>query len=310
MAGRLNFLDIFDDNDDDDGARVKDLSLELPTGDKQVGMAEGDLSLSVPADPLVKFVGAQQQATVRRKTGLNSRGTKAERDAWNLSMQLARLKKSKAQTEIDIINILTNLRKKSRRDVGIKVHRHKRGRIFTKSGLVKISFMKSHGRSHQNVTRKYLMMDFLEASFGIRNKAGKRILNATSKGLALGIDRKWIACMRAVVAGSVFAKQAGRLAKLFLLCKRNPPVVVGLREAFDETAQQISVSGERGTWQIIVLKHRLTIVWPGVGGQQPKVLNMPIICPPLLVLSPSADRLPLDTGNWEGLRLLTTKCLV
>lgn len=294
MAGRLNFLDIFDDNDEDDDARARDnLSLELPAGDKQVGKAEVP---SVPSDrdPLVKFVGVQPHAAVSKKTGLNSRGTKAERNEWNLKMQVARLKKRKAQNEIEIINVLTGLKKKSRRDQGIKVHRDKRGHIFTKKGLVKISFMKSHGRSHQNVTKRYIMMDFLEASFGIRNKGGKRILHATSQGLALGIDRKWIACMRAVVAGSVFAQQASRLAKLFVLCKRNPPVVVGLREAFDETAQQISVSGERGSWQIIVLKHRLTIVWAGVGGQGPKVLNMPIICPPLLVLSPSADRLPLD----------------
>lgn len=112
MAGRLNFLDIFDDNDEDDDARARDnLSLELPAGDKQVGKAEVP---SVPSDrdPLVKFVGVQPHAAVSKKTGLNSRGTKAERNEWNLKMQVARLKKRKAQNEIEIINVLTGPKKK------------------------------------------------------------------------------------------------------------------------------------------------------------------------------------------------------
>lgn len=289
MAGQVDYLDIFDEGPED--------VAEVATRRIQQDSLRPEAPL---AEPLVKIAGCTKRSCPPKRIGVNSRGSKSERDTWNLRMQVARLKKQKAKTETDLINMLVKLRKRSKRESGIKIYRQKRGGLFTKHGLVKISFLKTKSSGHENVTTKYSMGDFLEASFGSQNNKGKRILSASSQGLALGISGEWVAMMRSLVAGSVFAKQANRLAKLYVLAKRNPPLVVGLREAFDETAQLISVSKEKGSWQIIVLKQKLTIVWPGESSGGPIVVSMPIICPPLLVLSPSADRLFLDTGMWQS----------
>ena len=44
------------------------------------------------------------------------------------------------------------------------------------------------------------------------------------------------------------ARQYHLLARILMMCKGNPPQVVGLREAWDETGQIITVNRDRGAW--------------------------------------------------------------
>ena len=285
MSSGANFLDVFDDDEEPDLS--ESLAPALPARQEVV-------SPRVDSSQLLRVVGPNPKSkrikSGRQITGVNSRGTELERKNWNLRMQVLRARAKHIRTESSLLALLSGLKKRSHSDSAIRLHKRRSGDILSKQGLVKMSFLKAQGRGNR-YCMKYSMSDFLLASFGNDYKAGRRIVSRNCQALAMQAPPSIVAAMRAVSAGAVFSKQASCLAKLYLLCKRYPPLACGLREAFDETSQLITVSGEKGAWQLIVLKHALTIVWPGSDGGPPQIMNLPIVCPPLLVLSPSADRL-------------------
>lgn len=207
---------------------------------------------------------------------VNSRGSAVERRAWNMAMQIHRSKIKQAKTEQDVIDLLTSLQKRARSDSGIKMVRGQRGGLFTKGGLIRHSVcrMKSKGN---RFTSRWSMSDFLIAAFGADRKRGKRIKARASAALSLGAAPSTLSYMRSVVAGSVLARQASVLARIYLLTKMQKPLVTCLREGFDETSQIITVKGEVGSWQVCVVRHSLFVAWPpSCPGEAPRLLKMQI----------------------------------
>lgn len=245
------------------------------------------LTTNVGNNSLAQVVGPEKRHRSRR-VKVFSRGSRLERQSWNLLMRAKRAEKNKFKTENQAVELLTTLQRMSSRQSRYKIRRTKRGSLFTKD-CVQVSCLKtSRGNRFQST---HSVSDFLAGAFGTDKLKGKVIANQSAAALSLQVSPSTLAYMRAVVCGSIISRQCGMLGQIFLLCKREKPMVVGLREAFDETSQLVSVKKEKGAWQIIVLRHTLLIVWPGPGA--PRVAKFPIIFPPLLVLSPSADKLSL-----------------
>lgn len=290
----MDYLDIFDQELDIE-AVVQPAPVEAIVQPAVIS-AQPIASSERKEDQAVQVVGPKPRCRVASKgaVGLHSRGEVHERKAWSLSLHLAKAKKKQIRTEMDVLKMLCSLRKVSKSDKAIQIRRDRSGSIVRKDSLVKMSYLKSSGGNRYSM--KYSMADFLEATFGKDRKRGKRIMGCNATGLSMGISPSYIAAMRCVVAGSVLAKQSNTLAKLYCLCNREKPVVVALRECFDETSQLICVNNTKGAWQIVVLKHTLVIVW---SGSPLRMVKFPIICPPLLVLSPSADRLCLSF-SWSA----------
>ena len=71
------------------------------------------------------------------------------------------------------------------------------------------------------------------------------------------------------------ARQYHLLARILMMCKGNPPQVVGLREAWDETGQIITVNRDRGAWQICVVRHTLLLLWSDSDDDR-KVIKVPV----------------------------------
>ena len=53
--------------------------------------------------------------------------------------------------------------------------------------------------------------------------------------------------------------------------------VVAERKGFDETAQSISVHGEHGAHQVIVLKKTLIVVWPSAESGRRRMVKLPLV---------------------------------
>lgn len=132
--------------------------------------------------------------------------------------------------------------------------------MFTRAGLVKVSYWKLKTGGNRFAS-KWAMSDFLQTSFRYDVVKGKRISARNSQALAINMAPSTVATMRAVTAGAVMARQFNLLARIYLLCKANRPLVVGLRDAFDETSQLISVNGDCASWQICVVCHTLLVLF-------------------------------------------------
>ena len=222
---------------------------------------------------LVKVSGPQYGKLKRKKVFYRSRGSKSDRLAWNLDMRLRFAEKRRKNTEQDIVTLLASLASKTTCK-SIKLRRTKRGHLFTKSGLVKMACLKikAHGNRHE---LKCSLEDFLKASFGDDHRKGQRIRGLRAQALAMNLAPSTVSCMRAVTFGAVMARQSSLLARLYLLCRMTQPLVVGLREAFDETSQKLVCKGELGEWTVMVLKHTLLILWLLPSG--PSMVKIPIL---------------------------------
>ena len=235
------------------------------------------LERSADASAVVVAAPAEEKVGRRKRAFYNSRGSNVERKAWNLDMQLRRAKKKAVRNENDILNVLAAFKKRSIIDGTVVLHRTKstkKGNLFSRAGLVKVSYLKMTVRGNRFAS-KWAMSDFLAVSFGQDTSKGKRILARNSQALAKQMAPSTVATMRAVTAGATMAKEFSFLARLLILCRANPPQVVGLREAFDETGQIITVSRERATWQICVVRHTLLLLWPETDGKR-KIIKVPV----------------------------------
>lgn len=254
---------------------------------------------------VVQFCGGARRR--RFRTGqarkYNSRGTSADRAAWNLDMQLRKMQKKVLRCESDAVSLLTSLRRRSSTSSFFKVCRGKGG-LSNKSGLMKVIQCRLKTKGNR-FGWKWAMEDFLHAAFGSDLAKGKRLQQRNAQALSGGMDGSTVAYMRAVVSGSVLSRQSHLLARLFLLCRENPPTVACVREAWDETGQSVVVQQERGVWQIIVVKRILVVAWePAEGSADPTIARFPLVCPPMLVLSPSADRIHWALNNHPCLQTI------
>ena len=247
---------------------------------------------------LVEIVGKKVKAAARKfKRFYNSRGCASDRKAWNLDMQWRKAKKQLQQNESDALDLLASLQKRSGREACLKVARTNKGHLFRRSRLVKVMQCKFTAKGNQHGTAWH-MRDFLAASFGRSSKG--RIFSLRGQALAESMSPATVAYMRVVSCGAVLARQAHLLARIFLMCRSNPPTVVGIRDAWDETGQELMVQGEQGVWQVIAASHTLIMGWPGTA-TTPMLVEVPVVIPPILVVSPSADRLYYALKNHPSL---------
>ena len=122
---------------------------------------------------------------------------------------------------------------------------------------------------------KWSLNDFLVAAFGDDHVRGKRIQQRNSAALALGMSSSTLSYMRTVAFGAVLARQSSLLARIYLMCKSCRPLVACLREAWDETAQLVTVNNDKGSWQLMVLKHTLLLIWQSSNG--PSMVRIPVV---------------------------------
>ena len=137
-----------------------------------------------------------------------------------------------------------------------------------------MAFLKvsSGGNRHQ---MKCSLQDFLTASFGDDCRKGQRLKGQRPQALSMHLSHQTISRMRAVTLGAVMARQSNLLARVYLLCKMTKPLVVGLREAFDETSQKLICKDEYGEWTVMVVKHTLLILWVTSSG--PCMVKVPVV---------------------------------
>lgn len=271
----MDFLSLFDDDNDGPAPDVPSHSEPDPSGGVS---AQHGMQLERTADAAVAIVAPVEESERPRKPRFyNSRGTAIERKAWNLDMQLHRAKKKAVRNENDILNLLATFKRRSATDGTVMVHRtksKKRGNLFSRAGLVKVSCLKVASRGNRFVS-KWAMSDFLSVSFGHDTAKGRRIMSRNSQALAMQMAPSTVATMRAVTAGATMARQYHLPARILMMCKGNPPQVVGLREAWDETGQIITVNRDRGAWQICVVRHTLLLLWSDSDDDR-KVIKVPV----------------------------------
>lgn len=192
-------------------------------------------------------------------------------------MQIHRQRHREVRSENQFLSILGQLQKRSKSDAGIHIVRGRAGNLVRKNGLMLVKNTKCQIKGNQH-TYKWAMSDFLTCAFGCDRKHGKRIKSQAGQALALGMSPATVCYMRAIVAGAVLARQANMLARLYLLCRQQQPLVTSLREGFDETSQMITVRGEKGSWQVCVVRHTLVIIFPPSDGQtQPRLMKVPVV---------------------------------
>lgn len=232
------------------------------------------VQVSSDARKLIKLTGRQRASKVTKKRFYYSRGSVKDRKAWNLDMQLKRSIASRLRAESDIMALLTSLRVKTQSS-SIQIRKTKKGQLFTKSGLIRIAELRVKTKGNR-FELKYSLQDFLTASFGDDTVSGRRAQGRNAQALASKISPRTISYMRAVTFGAIMARQCNLLARIFLLCKMNPPLVVGVRDAWDETSQKMVVKGEHGEFQVMVVKKSLLILWESEHGARPHILKLPV----------------------------------
>ena len=268
----MDYLEFFDDVLE--GGLVERRQAELPL--EPPPQEEVPLQMQgAGGDKLITVGGAGQRPPAPRPLAgmkLNSRGSALERKTWNLAMQIHKQRARAIKTENDVLALLCGLQKRCRTDTAIHLIRTRKGNLFRKNGSLMQSTVHLRSRGNQH-SSKWGVSDFLTCAFGADRKHGKRIKSQASQALSLGMAPSTVCYMRAVVAGAVLSRQANMLARIYILCKSQKPMVACLREAFDETSQIIKVQDEKAGWQVCVVRHTMVLVWPGV---EPQILHVPI----------------------------------
>jgi hypothetical protein len=144
-----------------------------------------------------------------------------------------------------------------------RVKRRNRSSEISKRSLVLQAKMKI-GKGNR-YSRQFSMTDFLEVAFGEKDaKNHFRLVGHIATHF--NMSRETVQLMRTTVAASVMTKQIQVAARVFALCKSNPPVTVAVRHAWDETAQDINVNllggaASRSAWKVMVQKVSIMIFW-------------------------------------------------
>lgn len=235
-----------------------------------------------------------------KKGTLYSKGTPEERAAWSLKLQMRKMEKKIKLNECGVLELLLSMQSQTRLSSGFKLRISRRGSLFTPKGLVNASCVKASHRGNRFVT-SFSMTDFLEMSFG-KLSAKKRIKQHNAQALAAEVSPSSLSTIQTTVACAIMARQARILANLFKLCKQCPPTVFALREAFDETGHHVTVNygygNEKTVSQICVIHHFMLLSWVnGMNDGIRKTLCLPLVLPPLLVVTPNAPQLHYATQN-------------
>ncbi|CAE7268084.1 unnamed protein product [Symbiodinium sp. CCMP2592] len=238
----------------------------------------------------------QLKSAGQRGYKMFSRGSKPERGAWSARLHLAKARKLKYSNE--------QLQRRSNHEGVNKIRLFRRGRLFNRHGVASVSVLKLRA-SGNRFSSTYSMAAFLKAAFGecqqrLKSLRGKRLRGVTAAAIAMQASPATVTTMRFVVAGAFMARQAHMLARIYTMCLAKPPLFAGTRTCFDETSQVVVAGsrqtgqgqGEKAAHQIMVVKKTLCLVWADQNGQ----LAVFQVCPPLLLVSPSADHI------WWALR--------
>ena len=269
----MDFLDFFDDAATTDIGAVADTDVGVVA---DIGAhAIVPVTKSTRRQNLLELAGPNRSVKKRKKTFYFSRGTSKDRKAWNLDMQLKRSIARRLKAESDILGLLTSLKTKSQSGA-VKIRRTKKGALFSRSGLVRMAHLKVKSKGNR-FESKWSLEDFLVASFGDDVSKGRRVQGLRSMALSLKMSPTTVSYMRCVTFGAIMARQSNLLARIFLMRRSNPPLAVGIREAFDETSQQVVVKEQPGSWEIMVVKHTLLIVWNAPEGCEASILKVPIV---------------------------------
>ena len=240
----MDFLDLLSDRElfpeSGTGSADANTSILVPSHDVEnpANAATSGEAVARPEHALVELAGPAPRRRRAESNGprINSKGTPLERHAWQLAMRVKKLQKQKARSEQEVFALLSSLERKSSTESKVRVHRTKRGKVVSRHGLVKVSFIKQRTTGNQRIQR-WSMRDFLIAAFGCDRRRGRRIAGRNAQAVALGMDPSTVAYFRSVSAGAVLARQSCLLARLYILCQREKPWVAG----FDSSAFSLFV---------------------------------------------------------------------
>lgn len=117
--------------------------------------------------------------------------------------------------------------------------------------------------------------------------------NVQQAAACLGLSPTWIRTCRVVAASGYLHWQGKTFGHLVMLAQRHRPQLVVCRTAWDETGQrlrthrpELSTEQHIGTWQVMVCRQRLVVVWPSRAA-----VEVDVTLPPCIVPSPSAANL-------------------
>ena len=172
--------------------------------------------------------------------------------------------------EMSVLDALVALQRKTKtgkKSVTYNLKRLKRRNgkeKIQKNSLVLQAKMKTTTSGNRFV-RQFSMMDFLETAFGEQDMK-KKFLSPSHIATHFNISEGTVRMMRTTVAASVMAKQVLVAVRIFQLCKKQQPVTIAVRHAWDETAQDINVcllgsAASRSAWKVMVQKVSMVIFW-------------------------------------------------
>ena len=138
-------------------------------------------------------------------------------------------------------------------------------------------------------------LDVLEVGFG--HDSFRR---CSALAPVFGSSTDHIRTLKVYDADCFLAAQMRCLGWLCKLCSTNPPSIAMRRLAWDETGEKLTLSfgtehgnaeQQRSTWQVMVCRIRLILVWLGKDGAAPTVVDWTLVVPPTIVRTPSAAQI-------------------
>lgn len=140
----------------------------------------------------------------------------------------------------------------------------------------------------QKNTRIVNHEDIIDFSFGRHCRK-----NVPQAAAAMDLSPKWIRAFRAAAASAYMHWQGKTLGHLVRLAKLRRPQLVVCRTAWDETGQrlrtqreELSTEQQAGTWEVMVCRQRVVVVWPSGSAVQ-----VEMTLPPCIIPSPSAPNI-------------------
>ena len=138
-------------------------------------------------------------------------------------------------------------------------------------------------------------LDVLEVGFG--HDSFRR---CSALAPVFGSSTDHIRTLKVYDADCSLVAQMRCLGWLCKLCSTNPPSIAMRRLAWDETGEKLTLSfgtehgnaeQQRSTWQVMVCRIRLILVWLGKDGVAPTVVDWTLVVPPPIVRTPSAAQI-------------------
>eukprot|EP00439_Symbiodinium_sp_Y106_P006064 s6934_g1.t1 len=239
-----------------------------------------------------------------------SRGTQAERQRWSMQLHLRKKSRRAVRNEVHLLEFLRSLERATKKTGRMQLRLFQRGRVFSKHGLLNACRLHVSNVGNRHVHR-LSMSDFLEASYGpchsvLKSLQKKSLMTASAVAVSMQVSVPYVQLMRTLTAGAYAARQIRTLARILALCSAEQPDCVGLRLCWDETQQWTTANfgkgPESGAFQICVVKMMLVVNWGS------RMLKLPLVLPPLLVLTPSSQQLQWAMANHPN--LLTARRLL